>query len=141
MDNQLAAGYEIRHRMLPGKRSIVALIADEGRNVSCAQFCFLYLLLHVRYRITYRALNAAFILRCLQLTTASAAAEVYEIVEAFIRHKLCVANRTLRVRSFCLIIHHIVAAGRTGNCRHAIYLDVDDVSAGTFNMLARKESG
>ena len=140
MNNELAPGRKICHGVLPYKGLVVAFVTDDGWHRSSAGFSLLDLLLHIAVGVTHRANNMRCCLICLQLTAAGRAAEMHQIVEAVIRNELRMTDRTLSVLAFRLIVNYVISAARANHGCHTIRLYVNDISAGTADVFARKKA-
>lgn len=108
--DQLAAGHNIRQRMLPYKGFVVALIGNDGRNAAVMRFRLFDLCLYVCRSITDRTNDRSRTFFSLKLTAAGAAAEVNQIASVGVCLKGSVTDGTFCAIPLCLIIHNHIAA-------------------------------
>ena len=106
--NQLRSRGEIRQRVLPHNRLIVALIADDRRNALRTHLRLLHLRLYVVHRTADGAVHLIHRAVRVQLAAAPMAAERHGLPH----HQRRLAHRAAGIHPVRLIENDLIAAGR-----------------------------
>ena len=106
--NQLRSRGEIRQRVLPDNRLIVALIADDRRNALRTHLR----LLHLRLHVVFLAADGAFHLIHRAVRVQLAAAPMTAERHGFPHHQRRLAHRAAGIHPVGLVENNLIAAGR-----------------------------
>ena len=140
VDDQLGTIVEVLDGVLPHEGVVVALILDDAGQAVPADLLRDEPLLHVIFTVADRADERRRALSRRQPDAALAAGEGLALLLVGQRVHRRLADWALRVRALGLIEYDLVAAVRALAGRQLVRAHVDDVPAGAFDLLPRKET-
>ena len=141
MNDQLGAIIEILNRVLPDEGAVIAFILDDAGQAVFADLFRHQPFLDVVFKVADRAHKYRCASRCGEAHAALLAGEHLQLLLIGHGVYLALADRAYGIRSFGLIKNDLVAAVRALPCGQLISPNIDDISAGTPNILFGEESG